>query len=119
MDSLSTLPLTVGSGRIKLDVHGQSVHFSELSSTYPLKLLSSRSPGDVNHVALLYLLTYGGELFSLSKPVKRISYTSEGGLVGGDAIRVSAEIGSNARLVILSQVSANLCSFIILSLINP
>ncbi|CCL98999.1 uncharacterized protein FIBRA_01007 [Fibroporia radiculosa] len=74
-----------GVGRIALQRSGSEVSFSELSSTYPLKLLSPRI--DQRGVAVVYVLTYGG------------------GLVGGDAIELSVEIRENAALVVLSQGS--------------
>jgi urease accessory protein len=73
-----------GSGRIVVRSHGSAAVFSELSSTYPLKLLSPRI--DLQSVAVVYLLTYGG------------------GLVGGDRVNISVDIGPSAALVVLSQV---------------
>lgn len=74
-----------GVGRIACQLHGASnVVFSELSSTYPLKLLSPRT---LNDVAIVYILTYGG------------------GLVGGDLINLSVAVGSKSTLVLLTQVS--------------
>jgi urease accessory protein len=73
-----------GSGRIVLSSYGSNVAFSELSSTYPLKLLAPRTTQ--GRVAVVYLLTYGG------------------GLVGGDLVNLSTEVGSNSVLVVLSQV---------------
>ena len=73
-----------GRGRIVLSSHGSNAVFSELSSTYPLKLLSPRITQDA--VAVVYVLTYGG------------------GLVGGDHVRLSVDVGLGAVLVLLSQV---------------
>jgi hypothetical protein len=73
-----------GGGRIVLRSHGPTVCFSELSSTYPLKLLSPRIR---EGVAVAYILTYGG------------------GLVGGDRINVDVDVGPGAVIVLLSQAS--------------
>lgn len=77
-------PIDVGGGRIVVHSHGSDVVFSGLFSTYPLKLLSPRIAQD--GVALVYILSYGG------------------GLVGGDRIKLSVDVGSGAILVLLSQV---------------
>ncbi|KAF8898876.1 UreD urease accessory protein-domain-containing protein [Infundibulicybe gibba] len=76
-----------GSGNIVLSSYGSSVAFSELSSAYPLKLLSPRTSQDITNVAITYILSYGG------------------GLVGGDQINLSVKVESNAMLVLLSQGS--------------
>ncbi|KAA1468264.1 UreD-domain-containing protein [Dentipellis sp. KUC8613] len=88
--SLSSAPLSydclhAGFGQITVRSHGPQVTFPELSYTYPLKLLSPRleQPG----VAVTYMLTYGG------------------GLVGGDRIVLSVDVGDETRLVLLSQGS--------------
>ncbi|KAJ7492742.1 urease accessory protein UreD, partial [Mycena latifolia] len=57
--------------------------FSELSSTYPLKLLSPRIHGP--GLAVAYIISYGG------------------GLVSGDNVHLSVDVGSGAILVLLSQ----------------
>lgn len=75
--------LHAGGGRIVLSVHGKKAVFSELSSTYPLKLLSPHVQGET---ALVYLLSYGG------------------GLVSGDKVDLLVEIKVGGRLMILSQV---------------
>ncbi|KAK0208138.1 UreD urease accessory protein-domain-containing protein [Desarmillaria ectypa] len=77
--------IRAGGGRISLSCHGPAVVFSELSSTYPLKLLSPRIAED--GVAVVYILTYGG------------------GLVSGDQVNLSVDIGEKAKLVLLSQGS--------------
>ncbi|EPQ60545.1 UreD-domain-containing protein [Gloeophyllum trabeum ATCC 11539] len=77
--------IDAGVGRIVLRLHGSSAVFSELSSTYPLKLLSPRIEQD--GVAVVYNMSYGG------------------GLVGGDRIQLSVDIGSGASLVVLTQAS--------------
>lgn len=77
--------IDVGGGRIVSRRHGSEVVFSELSSTYPLKLLSPRITHD--GVALVYILSYGG------------------GLVGGDRVKLSVDVGSGTNLMLLSQVS--------------
>jgi hypothetical protein len=76
--------IDVGGGRVISRSHGSAVVFSELYSTYPLKLLSPKITQD--GVALVYILSYGG------------------GLVGGDRITLSVDVGSGTILVLLSQV---------------
>ncbi|KAJ6621609.1 UreD urease accessory protein-domain-containing protein [Mycena sp. CBHHK59/15] len=76
---------TAGHGRISLGLHGSDAVFAELSSTYPLKLLSPRI-GRAG-LAVAYMITYGG------------------GLVSGDFIGLSVDVGSGAVLVLLSQGS--------------
>ena len=73
-----------GSGRITASLHGEKAVLSELSSTYPLKLLSPRTH---DGTAIVYLLTYGG------------------GLVGGDEVDLVVDLQLGARLLLLSQVS--------------
>ena len=73
-----------GGGCISLALHGTRAVFSELSSTYPLKLLS---PSVHDKTAIVYLLTYGG------------------GLVGGDEVDLEVNVLPGAQLVLLSQVS--------------
>ncbi|KAJ6574986.1 UreD-domain-containing protein [Mycena capillaripes] len=75
------LNTTAGRGRISLELHGSEAVFSELSSTYPLKLLSPRP----SRVGVVYLITYGG------------------GLVSGDYVSLSVDVGPRANLVLLSQ----------------
>ncbi|KAJ8702444.1 hypothetical protein PTI98_001155 [Pleurotus ostreatus] len=78
--------ISVGGGRIVLNkLAGQIVTFAELSSTYPLKLLSPKVTED--GVAVVYALTYGG------------------GLVGGDRVNLSVEVGAATSLVLLTQGS--------------
>ncbi|KAL1719582.1 UreD urease accessory protein-domain-containing protein [Schizophyllum commune] len=77
--------LEAGTGRICLSLLDSIAVFSELSATYPLKLLSPRtSPPDV---AVVYILSYGG------------------GLVGGDRVTLSVAVERGAVLVLLSQGS--------------
>ena len=64
-------------------MHAGKAVISELSSAYPLKLLS---PYIHDRTALIYLMTYGG------------------GLVGGDEIDLVVEVQSGAGLMLLSQV---------------
>ncbi len=82
--SIDIPKLRGGTGRIVVSSHGSRATFSELSSTYPLKLLSPRAFDDA--VALVYLLTYGG------------------GLVSGDQVNLVVQVASSAKLVLLSQV---------------
>ncbi|KAG5647615.1 hypothetical protein DXG03_008968 [Asterophora parasitica] len=77
--------ILAGSGRISLTAYGSSAVLSELSSTYPLKLLSPRISRRA--VAVVYLLSYGG------------------GLVGGDQVELSVDVDSKTVLVLLSQGS--------------
>nr|GAT44084.1 predicted protein [Mycena chlorophos] len=82
---------TAGRGRISVELHGRDAIFTELSSTYPLKLLSPRlhRPG----VATAYLITYGG------------------GLVSGDEVVISGEVGAGASLVLLTQGSTKIFKY--------
>ena len=84
LELISIPKIHAGGGRIVLSSFGSIVSFQELSSTYPLKLLAPRIPQ--GHVAVVYLLTYGG------------------GLVGGDLVNLSTDVGSHSILVVLSQV---------------
>jgi urease accessory protein len=89
--SMSFLPSAskrneAGYGRVQVSSHCKKAIFSELSATYPLKLLAPTI--STPHVAVLYLLSYGG------------------GLVGGDQVHIDAEILKGAILVILTQVSS-------------
>ena len=58
--------------------------FTQLSCTYPLKLLSPKSKED--SVAIVYVLSYGG------------------GLVGGDEVELEVGVREAASLMLLSQV---------------
>ncbi|KII93817.1 hypothetical protein PLICRDRAFT_100435 [Plicaturopsis crispa FD-325 SS-3] len=83
---MSTKPIdniVAGDGRVVLRAHGPTAAFTELSYTYPLKLLSPRSVQD--RIAVLYALTYGG------------------GLVGGDRVNLSINVGADTVLVSLTQ----------------
>ena len=80
-----------GKGRAELHIYGDNAHFTELSYTYPLKLLSPRATtaGEneaAQRVAILYSLTYGG------------------GLIGGDRVELSLDLKARAKLVLLTQV---------------
>ncbi|KAL1737109.1 UreD urease accessory protein-domain-containing protein [Schizophyllum commune] len=77
--------LEAGTGRICLSLLDSSAVFSELSATYPLKLLSPRTSPP--NVAVVYILSYGG------------------GLVGGDRVSLSVAVERGAVLVLLSQGS--------------
>jgi hypothetical protein len=76
--------LRAGVGCITVSIHGNKAVFSELSSTYPLKLLS---PSIQDTRAVAYLLTYGG------------------GLVSGDEIALVVNVQLGATLILLSQAS--------------
>ncbi|KAJ7783654.1 UreD urease accessory protein-domain-containing protein [Mycena maculata] len=82
---------TAGRGKISLALHGLDAVFSELSSTYPLKLLSPRIQRAGLGVA--YIITYGG------------------GLVSGDHVSLSVDVGSGAILLLLSQGSTKIFKF--------
>ncbi|KAJ7038327.1 UreD urease accessory protein-domain-containing protein [Mycena alexandri] len=82
---------TAGRGRICLALHGSDAIFSELSSTYPLKLLSPRN--ERAGFAVVYMITYGG------------------GLVSGDSVSLSVDVGPRANLVLLSQGSTKVFKF--------
>jgi len=77
-------PLHAGHGRIACASHASSVVFTELSATYPLKLLSPKLVRDA--VAIVYVLSYGG------------------GLVNGDHIKLDVNVKDGCRLLLLSQV---------------
>ncbi|TDL28586.1 UreD-domain-containing protein [Rickenella mellea] len=77
-----------GTGNITLHLHGHQAVFSELSYCYPLKLLSPRIAERA--VAIAYVLSYGG------------------GLVGGDRINLRTDVGSGARLLLLTQGSTKI-----------
>jgi len=76
--------LCAGGGCITVSIHGNKAVFSELSSAYPLKLLS---PSIQDTRAVAYLLTYGG------------------GLVSGDEIALVVNVQLGATLILLSQAS--------------
>ncbi|TRM66433.1 UreD urease accessory protein-domain-containing protein [Schizophyllum amplum] len=77
--------LEAGTGRICLSLLDSTAVFSELSATYPLKLLSPRT--SPQNVSVVYVLSYGG------------------GLVGGDRVSLSVAVQRDAVLVMLSQGS--------------
>ncbi len=85
MDSLSSSvsKVSAGGGSIVVSMHAGKAVISELSSAYPLKLLS---PYIHDRTALVYLMTYGG------------------GLVGGDEIDLVVKVQPGAGLMLLSQV---------------
>lgn len=77
--------LRAGEGKIIVEFDPDRGHaFTQLSSTYPLKLLSPRGRGD--SVAIVYVLSYGG------------------GLVGGDEVELEVDVREGASLMLLSQV---------------
>ncbi|KAG8984129.1 hypothetical protein FRB94_008196 [Tulasnella sp. JGI-2019a] len=78
-----------GNGRAVLKAFGREATFSELSFSYPLKLVSPKiSSGDAaTPVAIVYILSYGG------------------GLVSGDRIDLDMDIGENSSLLVLTQGS--------------
>ena len=88
-----------GSGHIVCDLYSSNVVFSELSSAYPLKLLSPKvaEPG----VAIVYMMSYGG------------------GLVGGDRVHLTVKIGRGCKLLLLSQVRSCLYCLCMINLRLP
>ncbi|KAI0694869.1 UreD-domain-containing protein [Cytidiella melzeri] len=74
-----------GTGRVTVRLDGSEAILSELSSSYPLKLLSPRLPP--HKVAVMYSLTYGG------------------GLVAGDRVKLDVDVQEGAALVLLTQGS--------------
>lgn len=77
-----------GKGKAIVHAFGTEAIFSELSYTYPLKLISPKLPSSGTYpTAVAYILSYGG------------------GLVPGDRIEVELEVGKGAALVILTQVN--------------
>ncbi|KAH0838208.1 UreD urease accessory protein-domain-containing protein [Lanmaoa asiatica] len=66
--------LHAGHGRIACASHSSSVVFTELSATYPLKLLSPKIAQDT--VAIVYVLSYGG------------------GLVNGDHVKLVVDVAA-------------------------
>lgn len=76
--------VAAGGGRITLAVHGTKAVFEELSSAYPLKLLSPQV--HKQGVGIVYLLSYGG------------------GLVAGDWVELDVVLKEKSCLLVLSQV---------------
>ncbi|KAI0361284.1 UreD-domain-containing protein [Trametes cingulata] len=77
--------ISPGQGRVVVRNDGFANVFSDLSATYPLKLLSPQLPS--GSVSIVYVLSYGG------------------GLVGGDQVHLVVEVQEGARLAMLSQGS--------------
>ena len=78
-----------GDGQIAVEFDPYRGHtFTQLSCTYPLKLLAPKSKED--SVAIVYVLSYGG------------------GLVGGDEVSLEVGVREGATLMLLSQVQLNL-----------
>jgi len=75
-----------GKGRAVLRKSGNEAAFSELSYSYPLKLLSPQGSSDAP-VAIAYMMSYGG------------------GLVSGDQVELSVDLGSGTSLLLLTQGS--------------
>ncbi len=76
--------VSAGGGHITLAVHGTKAIFEELSSAYPLKLLSPQV--NEHQVAVVYLLSYGG------------------GLIAGDRVELNVKLKERSKLLVLSQV---------------
>ena len=87
-----------GSGCAVVHTHGETaLHFSELSFTYSLKLITPRmitsSGQDAGKcTSILYVLSYGA------------------GLVGGDKIELDIHVEANTKLVALTQVMNVICT---------
>ncbi|KAG8964248.1 hypothetical protein FRC00_003127 [Tulasnella sp. 408] len=75
-----------GRGQATLEAFGRDAVFSDLSFTYPLKLISPKIPAP-NPVAIAYVLSYGG------------------GLISGDQIDLNVETRKEATLILLTQGS--------------
>ena len=81
----ATKKTRAGDGRVVVEFDPYRGHtFTQLSCTYPLKLLSPKSKED--SVAIVYVLSYGG------------------GLVGGDEVELEVGVREAASLMLLSQV---------------
>lgn len=82
---MSTVKKVVaGRGRICVHSDGREATLSELSYSYPLKLLSPHLSQP--NVAVVYVLTYGG------------------GLVASDCVDLDVSVNDGASLVLLTQV---------------
>ena len=82
----STPKNRAGDGRVVVEFDPYRGHtFTQLSCTYPLKLLSPKSKED--SAAIVYVLSYGG------------------GLVGGDEVSLEVGVREGASLMLLSQVN--------------
>lgn len=94
VSSLALSPSHPGKGMVKLSMLSRSCQtVSSLGYSYPLKLFCSPNPittASGNNAHLLFLLTYGG------------------GLVAGDIINLSIDLGSNTRLALVTQGSTKL-----------
>ncbi|GJE85745.1 urease accessory protein UreD [Phanerochaete sordida] len=77
--------VAAGKGRIHVRSDGNEAVLSELSYSYPLKLLSPRLAP--SNVAIVYCLTYGG------------------GLVHGDGVDLEVDVKDRTSLVLLTQGS--------------
>lgn len=87
-NTTSTIPKSLaGTGRIALLSRDSEIIYSELSCTYPLKLLALRTTD--KGIATAYMVSYGG------------------GLVCGDQIALEIDVGRDARLLLLSQVRSS------------
>ncbi|KAJ7293454.1 UreD urease accessory protein-domain-containing protein [Mycena rebaudengoi] len=95
--------MTAGRGRIALALHGAEAVFSELSSTYPLKLLSPRIVCD--GVAVAYMITYGGGLGSTKvfklRPGQRAASAQPHGAPQVTSQRVDVRVCAGAGLFLL------------------
>ncbi|KAG8873948.1 hypothetical protein FRB97_006336 [Tulasnella sp. 331] len=76
-----------GSGRAVLKAFGRDASFSELSFTYPLKLISPKITTYDVPIAIVYILSYGG------------------GLISGDRIDLEIDVEEKAVLLVLTQGS--------------
>jgi urease accessory protein len=81
----ASLNHNVGNGHINVELLGKEAVFRRLSYNYPFKLLSPKCHHPATAIA--YMLTYGG------------------GLVGGDVVHMDINVGSGAKLLLLTQVS--------------
>jgi hypothetical protein len=92
IDTVADLDLTPpvresrhGKGTAILRANGCEAMFTNLSYTYPLKILSPQASSSLP-VGIAYIISYGG------------------GLVSGDRIDLDIDVGEGAYLVLLTQV---------------
>lgn len=77
----------IGRGRIHLERSHGSLHLSDLSFTYPLKLVA---PKPTSKCQSVFILSYGG------------------GLVGGDSIELSVDLESETAVALMTQGSTKI-----------
>lgn len=80
-----------GKGTAILRANGSEAMFTNLSYTYPLKILSPQASSSIP-VGIAYVVSYGG------------------GLVSGDRIDLEVDVGEGAYFVLLTQVNTSALS---------